>query len=436
MRAMLRSRHPQAGTVSQRPRKTPRPSTGWLRTVALSVAVCLPAIPLAAQATLRFGLVADPQDGEEWRYESVVEGLQAADRAGPFKGVVILGDLSWEGVINGLDLSNYGSGYRQCSYLDPWRRIPYPLNSPSIQKFRQYFEFPGESWRYGAIQIPTYVGLGNHDLTKHRYGILHTYTIADDAYYNMWKYVSNRHHPTEGKGEVPADNYDDVSGAYSWNWTNSAGQTLHLVQLHLYAGFTLWGQPSNLDWLERDLNAIPPGTPTILLQHVPFNQTRTPADTDGCSPEQLEAREDVLRRTKANVIAGFCGHIHRYEEHLVDGWLTNYFVSPPRPAPVYWIGAAMHGEYAVAEVDLSTTPASVHVTPSSADANVIWVDASYWGISDGSAAKPFRTLEAGYENAADGQVLRMWDGEYTSSSPMTKRLRLECASGAVRIRAP
>lgn len=109
------------------------------------------------------------------------------------------------------------------------------------------------------VHFPVYVGLGNHDLDQDGRPP-HPDWYRDE----LRDYVRLNHKPSAFfKPPYPADNYDEASDCYSWNWGG-----LHLIQAQRFAGDTNKGAASALNWLKSDLATYAAdGRPVVIFQH-------------------------------------------------------------------------------------------------------------------------------------------------------------------------
>jgi cytolysin (calcineurin-like family phosphatase) len=171
-----------------------------------------------------------------------------------------------------------------------------------IPTFRRYFE-AGASGE--AIEFPSYVGLGNHDVDD-----------ADrppdlGAQYRaqFWAYVDARH---KGPGApVAVTRFDAASHAYAWDIGG-----VHFIQVHRFAGDRGYGLPSSLGFVRDDLAAgAADGRPVFLFHHYgmdPFGrEPRWWTDAD------RRAYRDTLR---GYAVAGiFAGHSHGAMQYEWEG---------------------------------------------------------------------------------------------------------------------
>ncbi|MDQ0320938.1 cytolysin (calcineurin-like family phosphatase) [Pararhizobium capsulatum DSM 1112] len=119
------------------------------------------------------------------------------------------------------------------------------------------------------VHFPVYVGLGNHDLDQDGRPP-HPNWYRDE----LRDYVRLNHKPSAFfKPPYPADNYDEGSDCYSWNWGG-----LHLIMAQRFAGDTNKGAASALGWLKNDLAMFAAdGRPVVIFQHYgwdPFSLER------------------------------------------------------------------------------------------------------------------------------------------------------------------
>ncbi|MCJ7993345.1 metallophosphoesterase [Rhizobium cremeum] len=229
--------------------------------------------------------------------------------------------LRWPTEINGKPTTLAGAGTRiatprgliVCGDItdDGGGQTALPREGAQLRQF-------SERYRQGSgpdrVHYPVYVGLGNHDLDQDG-------KPPEINWYRdeLRDYVRLNHKPSVFfKPPLPAENYDEASDSYSWNW-----ERLHLVQLQRYAGDTGKGAASGLSWLAQDLKSFAAdGRPVVLFQHYgwdPFSLERWDPvgktfDDDGSGPphwwsdaERL-AFADTIRGY--NIVAIFHGHEH------------------------------------------------------------------------------------------------------------------------------
>lgn len=164
------------------------------------------------------------------------------------------------------------------------------------------------------VHYPVYVGLGNHDLDQDGRP-----PQVDWYRDELRDYVRLNHKPgVFFKAPYPADNYDEASDSYSWNWDG-----LHLIQAHRFAGDTNKGAASGLGWLKNDLATFASdGRPVVIFQHYGWDHfsrerwdpVRQTFDDTGSGPPHWWSDSDrtaFLDTIKAyNVVAIFHGHEH------------------------------------------------------------------------------------------------------------------------------
>jgi cytolysin (calcineurin-like family phosphatase) len=180
-----------------------------------------------------------------------------------------------------------------------------------LKQFSQrYQEGSGDD----RIHYPVYVGLGNHDLDQDG-------RPPDLDWYRdeLRDYVRLNHKPSVFfKAPLPADNYNEASDSYSWNW-----QGLHLVQMQRFAGDTRKGASGALDWLAADLKSFTgDGRPVVLFQHYGWDHFSTERwdpvaktfDADGSGDphwwSDKERQAFTLTLQGYNIAAIFHGHEH------------------------------------------------------------------------------------------------------------------------------
>ena len=196
--------------------------------------------------------------------------LFAGKPIGTPQGIVLLGDLTSNGSWN--DLNGL-----------PWQ-----------DGFRDLYE----TGQKQALNIPIWLGLGNHDFGN------------DGTSLRMLEYVKSRH----GGAKAPAKplEFDAASGCYAFE----VGEVL-VVQLHRHAADTANAtHASALPWLKQLLEKrAANGRPVILCQHYGF-------DPFGQDPRWWteEQRTQFLEAIRGyNVIAIFHGHSHATAHYRING---------------------------------------------------------------------------------------------------------------------
>jgi M6 family metalloprotease-like protein len=117
-----------------------------------------------------------------------------------------------------------------------------------------------------------------------------------------------------------------------------------------------------------------------------------------------------------------------YSGNAATGY-TNLFTDATTPNAHWWDGTASGIRFR--DFSAPATTMSFFV------GNVVFVDAAYTaGDSDGSLAKPFRTVAEGYQATIDGDIIRIFSTNYAEALNMSKVLRLEATNGVVRIGSP
>jgi cytolysin (calcineurin-like family phosphatase) len=135
-------------------------------------------------------------------------------------------------------------------YSNAWVEVP---------TFERFF-FPHGNDE--SVQFPGYLGLGNHDLADPFSGDENTRQAARD---HMWNWVASHHKAQNAAAPVTA--FDDGSRSYSWTVGG-----VHFVQLHRFPGDDEFGHPTNLPFLESDLEQhASDGKPVFLFHHYGFD---------------------------------------------------------------------------------------------------------------------------------------------------------------------
>lgn len=279
-----------------------------------------------------------------------------------------------------------------------------------LGSFRAFYEmgngFPG------SIQFPVYVGLGNHDVD----GTCSQPTGPSSCAQRMFDYVESR---MKGCGSVT--DFDSGSRSFAWDW----GQ-VHLVQLHKWAGDTIFGgasdngtnaparHPNALQWLETNLrNSVgDSGRPVVLFQHYgwdPFSLGKL----TGSPWWSLNDQNTFLNIIKDyNVVAIFTGHGHLGPSGL---YTVTFKDSKGNQKTIWDFSGTTGGEGATTNqgTDLTANPEggffAVHITPSFMD-----VAQWQWTSANGGVPviKPFGAscsrMVAGVD--VTSSVKLTWDG--------------------------
>ena len=165
-----------------------------------------------------------------------------------------------------------------------------------------------------CVHYPVYVGLGNHDLDQDGRP-----PQVDWYRDELRDYVRFNHKPSVFfKAPFPADNYDEASDNYSWNWDG-----LHLIQAQRFAGDTGKGAASGLAWLKSDLATYAAdGRPVVIFQHYGWDHfslerwdpEKKTFDPEGSGPPHWWSDADrqafVDTLNGYNIAAIFHGHEH------------------------------------------------------------------------------------------------------------------------------
>ena len=250
--------------------------------------------------------------------------------------------------------------------------------TPELGSFRAYYEMGNQF--PGSIQFPVYVGLGNHDVDGTCSQPIGPSSCAE----RMFKYVEER---MKGCGGV--SDFDTGSRSYAWDW----GQ-VHLVQLHKWAGDTIFGgasdnnnnpparHPDGLQWLANNLrNSVgTTGRPVVLFQHYgwdPFSLGQLNGSPWWSSADQTRFL-DIIK--DYNVVAIFSGHGHFGTSGLYEVPVTD---SNGNRKTIWNFSGTTGGEGADSKAaDPTANPEgsffAVHITPS-------FMDVSQWEWNSTSA---------------------------------------------------
>ncbi|WP_144378266.1 metallophosphoesterase [Mesorhizobium amorphae] len=232
-----------------------------------------------------------------------------------------IGDKSWPAEINGVGSALRSAGSRIGTPLgiivggdmtdDGGGQVTQPSEGTQLLQFSQRYQ---QGIGPDRVNVPVYVGLGNHDLDQNG-----PPPHADWYRRELRDYVEVNHRAgVFFKPPVPVADYDVASDCYSWDWGG-----LHLVQLHRFGGDTAFGAESSLPWLKRNLAAnAADGRPVVLFQHYGWDSfslerwdpQKSTFDDDGSGAPHWwndEDREALLAAIKGyNVVAVFHGHQH------------------------------------------------------------------------------------------------------------------------------
>ncbi|MEM1054271.1 MAG: hypothetical protein AAGI52_01995 [Bacteroidota bacterium] len=241
----------------------------------------------------------------------------------------------------GGDLTQWGGGYT-------------PGNSryDSGSQFRVFTRYFDRDRSDTAIDLPMYVGMGNHDLNHSMSAAalqagmewlrdqlgeqgptgVENLNAINPGILNqrMTRYVWEKH----GEGplhspEVPVSRYDSESGTYCWIVNG-----VHYMQFHRFGGdnmhemrddgqsragehslHTNYRSPGNsIEWIEQDL-AMHGHMPTVVFQHLGWDDMSTEKDGPHgehfawWTPAEMRALDDAIAGARAGVV-WFHGHTH------------------------------------------------------------------------------------------------------------------------------
>lgn len=199
-----------------------------------------------------------------------------------------------------------------------------------LKTFRSFYE---------KLKYPTYIGLGNHDLSEEPKDTKGVLTTKDDGRNQMWDYIRCYHRGyydsvNENKRVAPIVTVGNIdaevelrNGVYtpgSWScgpdWKNRSFNysvdvgDVHFVQLHRYGGDTQWGRNTDgLAWLAADLQKVGIKKRVVICQHFGFKaESGNDPDTQW-TRAQIEKLLSVI--DPYNVVGIFHGHYHNPRRH-------------------------------------------------------------------------------------------------------------------------
>jgi cytolysin (calcineurin-like family phosphatase) len=232
-----------------------------------------------------------------------------------------IGEKHWPAEINGIATGLRSAGSRIGTPFglvvggdmtdDGGGQVIQPSEGTQLLQFSQRYQ---QGVGPDRVNVPVYVGLGNHDLDQNG-----PPNHVDWYRREMRDYVEVNHRAgVFFKPPVPVTSYDVDTDCYSWDWGG-----LHLVQTHRFAGDTGHGAVSGLPWLKQDLATYAAdGRPVILFQHYGwdvFSIERWDAakgtfDDEGAGAPHWWSEADRQALLAAlrgyNVIGIFHGHQH------------------------------------------------------------------------------------------------------------------------------
>lgn len=250
-----------------------------------------------------------------------------------------------EFMVMGGDLTQWGGGW--AFGMDGDALAIQWVRAPLLRKFLEYFD---RDFSSRAIQLPMYVGLGNHDL-NHDY----EHNALDRGIFrrNMRKYVEIKHEPPDA--QVPVGNFDSASGSYSWDVGD-----VHFIQLHRFGGDDIdnrrWcGQTHSgsnhlkkdfqeanncLHWIRSDLEKTGKGKHIVLFQHYGWDGSGL-GGKDGLyawwTPKEVEELDRILLDYK---VTRFHGHTHMDQFYFHEDYYKPEHLRQGRADPVFCVQAA------------------------------------------------------------------------------------------------
>ena len=292
---------------------------------------------LQAQSATTFLFISDPQitDG------NIKDEANFKQKMAEFVDIInSLNTNNWPGennpvnptfMVMGGDLTQWGGGWSTGANVAEWADSDWDRGS-LFSYFTKYFD---QNRSNESINLPMYVGMGNHDLN-------HTYSnklYPDALNRRMRKYVRVKHQGNNA--EVKVGSYDDASGSFSW-----VIDGVHFMQFHRFGGDNLknmrqdnqsrpnqfyltedYQEPNNsLDWIQTDLLKHN-DKPTLVFQHYdwhsPDNQSVggttyyswwTPAEMNALDVALVQANKKIIR---------FHGHTHSQHTYIYRDQMNN-----------------------------------------------------------------------------------------------------------------
>lgn len=159
-----------------------------------------------------------------------------------------------------------------------------------------------------SLEAPLYTTVGNHEL----FGIYEVSpTDSTHSYYKLGMYQKYFGQPY-----------------YSFNYNGWHFIVLNSLDVKGYKFIESFDK-EQLAWLEKDLKKISPETPLVIMTHVPLvsvqNQIQKPKDGISFGPSVVNKYElfEILKPYNLQLVLQ--GHIHYFEDILVDG--KTHFIS-------------------------------------------------------------------------------------------------------------
>lgn len=225
-------------------------------------------------------------------------------------------------MVMGGDLTQWGGGWSTGVNVAGWADSDWDRGDKFVH-FTKYFD---RNRSDEAIDLPMYVGMGNHDL-NHQHGNL---LYPDALNRRMVKYVRTKHQGSNA--EVKVGSFDDASGSFSW-----VIDGVHFIQFHRFGGDNITNlrqdnqtrpnefyltdnyQESNnsLSWIRSDLLKHK-NEPTLVFQHYDWH---SPAKESGTSyyawwtPAEMNALDATLVESQKKIIR-FHGHSHQQTKYM------------------------------------------------------------------------------------------------------------------------
>lgn len=223
-------------------------------------------------------------------------------------------------MVMGGDLTQWGGGFSTGINVAEWADADWDKGD----KFRVFTRYFDRDRSDEAINLPMYVGLGNHDLNHY-----HSNRLYPQAYSRrMRKYVRVKHQGSDA--EVKVDHFDDASGSFSW-----VIDGVHFMQFHRFGGDNIhnmrqdgqsphqskfyltadYQEPNNsISWIEADLKKHA-DMPTLVFQHYGWDHLGTEKEKDRpgiyawWTPAEIKALDGALAKSQKKIIR-FNGHSH------------------------------------------------------------------------------------------------------------------------------
>lgn len=199
-----------------------------------------------------------------------------------------------------------------------------------ISRYQSFYNQHFKHARDNAVQLPVYIGLGNHDY-ENNYGectnnVTLQWNRCSNDMINLIRGSVFKKYTGDAMYKDNLESFDESSLSYSWN----KGK-FHFIQIHDYPDTRNSNVESPLAWLDNDLSLAQQRGQVVIINMHEYN----PGENDS---KDLELRKlDSLLGKYKNIVAIYSGHLHQsFGRHGAVG---------PNDIPHYRSGSAINQTY-------------------------------------------------------------------------------------------